>query len=671
MIGLIDALTLAHTKIQHKRVLLLITTIVSGLLFGLLFAGVTIFTAIEDSGNRFVKASDDKFYMIVSPNTWAKIPRFSNGMDHPLPAETINELKAVQTDYIAKLKTAYKTVGLEFDASSVEPILVINPYINKNLPYDQRLAPNSNSPAFEAYENKKFKEWADSDTGIKVSDVQTIAMAAGADEVFFGSWNGFSGSSDNQITNLHYLPDGKEDFDMGKASSARYYDTYYSQYSGYSGYAITNSQYSTIDDSIIERFILPADQRVKSDAVPVVVFASEAVKLFGEQLGLQQRPRYFNKQLDWMRDIRQKINGTTYTTCYRNTADMDLIDQAMTIQLEIQSHQGDKNYQAPSLIYNLPTEPCGAVTIQKDTRSAYEKKFVAKQEELAKLLGTYQAPARRLVTFQIVGVINDSDMYIGGDSNLFTLLATSIAGQSVWGEDAFIPTKLYDELPESARIDDILSEKTTGDFDKIAAEANMKDTLVVFSSAEKALGFYKKYRCPPTEDCSNYPFHIQEFVRGFISAKELKDQLFDVFKVVLIIAIIISAIIMMFTMARVIIDARRETAVFQAVGAKKIDIIVVNLLYCLLVALRIAIFSAVLGYVLAFCTEFSLSESTTNLFSVIYGVFDGGATFHYVGFQPLNILVLVALIAVTALLAVAPPLARNVSRRPINDMRDE
>ena len=124
-------------------------------------------------------------------------------------------------------------------------------------------------------------------------------------------------------------------------------------------------------------------------------------------------------------------------------------------------------------------------------------------------------------------------------------------------------------------------------------------------------------------------------------------------------------------MARVIIDSRRETAVFRALGAKRRDIASIYLLYSVLVALLIVIFMLTLGLVAATIMESLFSANATNLAMVAYGVFDKEQPFHFIGINLSALGILALCIIGISLLAVLPPLMRNVRRNPIRDMRDE
>ena len=64
MIGLRDSVTLARTKVRSKRIRLLVTTIVSGLLFGLISGGILLFDGTAASISRFADQNLGGRYLV-------------------------------------------------------------------------------------------------------------------------------------------------------------------------------------------------------------------------------------------------------------------------------------------------------------------------------------------------------------------------------------------------------------------------------------------------------------------------------------------------------------------------------------------------------------------------------------------------------------------------------
>ncbi|MNI51476.1 FtsX-like permease family protein [compost metagenome] len=133
----------------------------------------------------------------------------------------------------------------------------------------------------------------------------------------------------------------------------------------------------------------------------------------------------------------------------------------------------------------------------------------------------------------------------------------------------------------------------------------------------------------------------------------------------------LALIIIFITMARVIMDSRRETAVFRALGAKRIDIVAIYVVYSLMIATLIIIFSTILGFGSAFALSQLYAPAITEYARVAYGVFDTALQFTFFSIPWYTLLLIVASIVLVSLIALLQPLIRNVRRSPLSDMRQE
>lgn len=662
MISFRDASTLARAKLRSKRIMLTITVVVSGLLFGVLYGAAIIVTGISESAQKYTRTALDGKYLVKSiPNIPLGVlgPDVSNG----LSKEKIAELNAFQADYIARQKAQAKKLSIAFDDKSIAPLLIPDPFADPSLPAERKVRYNTDSPIFQEYLGKLQADYAKVATN-KLSDLKAAATPYGA-----------SAFSQNQnatvnFTNMVYLPDGKED-PTKFGPNARPQNSDLSTY-GYLISSVRNSFYSIVDESLIKRFVLPPNDKrqANTSAIPVVITTDEAMALFGKQYGIEAKPAAASGQLAWMKDLQSKVNGTTYTACYRNAGEVDKLTKIAQAATEAADHKNDPNYVTPALTYNLPTEPCGAITVKQDKRSAVEKKTEADSIALQKALGTYQAPQHQLLTFMVVGVMPVSPQ----DSALSSLpgFMNSLLGAQ-YGAGAMIPQQLYHALPASARHEDILIQGDGQSFSlgKELTAAGIGETIITFPTVKAARNFITHEGCTPLESSCKQPFILEAYGSNYLLLDDIDTLAAKGLRLALPLALVIAGVIIWATMARVIIDSRRETAVFRAIGAKRRDIMAIYLLYCAIVAMRIVMFSAALGLGAALVVQALYSSQVTDYAKVAYGVFDKGQTFSFIGLNPIHALLLAACITSLSIVAVLPPLIRNVRRNPINDMRDE
>jgi len=128
---------------------------------------------------------------------------------------------------------------------------------------------------------------------------------------------------------------------------------------------------------------------------------------------------------------------------------------------------------------------------------------------------------------------------------------------------------------------------------------------------------------------------------------------------------------MFFTMSRVLIDSRRETAVFRALGARRVDIMAIYMTYSLFVSVLILIASLIIGVTVAMALQVLYGSSFTTQAHVAYGLFDSSTNFSFFSVTyKLPVVYAVCILALGAL-ATAIPLLRNIQWNPITDMREE
>lgn len=658
MISFRDTITLARAKLHSKRIMLGITIVVSGLLFGILCAAGIIATGVSTSTHAYTRTALDGQYLVKSLPV---IPPEVFGYGSGSPSQAIvTELAALQTDYLARQKALATKLGLTFNDKSVAPILLPDPYADATLPADRRVRINVESPIFQEYTDKLQTDYLRTAKN-KLSDLKVAATPYGA--------TGFHQNQSAMVgfSNTSYMAGDKEDLSK-IGPSARPQNSDLSTY-GYITSSIRNSTYTFVDDSLIKRFTLPPNQKRQANAtaIPVVITTTEAVELFGKQYDISEKPSSASRQIPWMKDLQQKLNGTTYEACYRNSAEISeltAITQAATAAAE---HKNDKSYVGPALTYNLPTAPCGDIIVKQDTRSTAEKKAEQDQIKLSRALGTYQAPQHQLLTFMIVGIMPVSPQ----DTALTSLpaLMSSLLGAQ-YGAGAMIPRQTFGQLPTPARHEDILLSTNKTNSGKLT-QAGIGETIVSFSSVGTARSFINQQGCPPFSNSCKKLFTLEPYGSNYLLADDIDTTAARALQTALPIAIGIAGIIIWATMTRVIIDSRRETAVFRAIGAKRRDIMAVYLLYSAIVAVRIVSFSLALGLGIALVVQALYSAQVTDYAKVTFGVFDKGQVFSFIRLAPVQLAWLILSIIGISIVAVLPPLVRNVRRSPITDMREE
>ena len=133
---------------------------------------------------------------------------------------------------------------------------------------------------------------------------------------------------------------------------------------------------------------------------------------------------------------------------------------------------------------------------------------------------------------------------------------------------------------------------------------------------------------------------------------------------------LLAAIIAGLTIGRTIADGRRETAVFRAIGFKRIDISQIYTTYTLMLCLRIVVFALMIGFGAALLVNHFHWLDTTSEARLALNLHSDNVEFSYIGLTPKLLYAIIA-VMLAGLLGMLVPLARNIRRNPIADMRDE
>lgn len=648
------AIKLARTKLRSKRGVLIASIIVASLLFAALIAMVVVFTGAEKSAYEFIrKAGNDRYLVKTTPN----IPYEKVDFLATPSLEDIRAIKAFEKQHYQELRDKYKSLGLMYDTSLEVPALEPAAYLPETLPEEQRVKINWTSPVIEAMRRQKFDSYAKTATN-KLSDLEVIGSKYGASGYYLVG----KSSSLEPIPNLRLIQDGKENFGDSEQKAGDM-STY-----GYYTNAIHNGSYTFTDQKLLSRYLLTTDTS-NLKGIPVVVSAQEVASLFGKKLGIGDEPKNPRDKRAWLSDIQTKLNGQTYQACYRNSAEQALLEKIQRDYADMKNNQNAEGYKKPSLIYEYPAEACGDILVKEDTRTALEKQADNKAEDVQKKLGTYVVPSHRLLTFQVVGVKyaqTFTDYTKSVDEYVKSLLVSQ--------DDSFtldIPLQMYDSLPDALKVADIQQEYSARITQYAATNDDFAARVLEFSNVDDARAFLNNETCPSSENSCDKKFKASPYGSNYLILDEIGKTFNRIATIAFPAVLGLAAIIIWFTISRIMAENRKETAVYRAMGAKRRDVTSIYITYTLLVALQIALTSLVLGVAAAFAVDYFYGPTLTDTAVAAFGILDDAPRFSLFGLYSPLLLVIVGSIFVISIIASIQPLMRNAWRPPIRDMREE
>ena len=649
------ALKLARSKLRSKRGVLITSIIVASLLFAALIAIIIVFTGAEKSASEFIKkAGNDRYLVKVSPNIpYEKVSFLVNPS-----LEDIRTIRAFEKRYYEELQHKYESLGLEYDEASEIPALTPSAFASETLPEEQRVTVNFSSPVIQAMNAQKAETYAETATN-KLSDLKQVGSKYNATGYYLVD----KPSTLPSIPGLRLIQSGKEDFGDSELKAGDF--TNYGYYTN----AIYNGTYSFTDQRLLERYLLTTDTS-NLKGIPVVVSAQEAVSLFGGSAGIDKEPEAIGQKRAWLKDVQMKLNGQTYQVCYRNSTEQSMLEKVQRDYAEMKNNEATEGYQKPSLIYDYPAEVCGDILVKEDTRTVAEQQADADAEDAQRKLGTYVAPTHQLLSFQIVGIKYaqpHTDYAKSADEYVKSLLTSQ--------DDSWllnIPIQMYESLPDELRLDDIQQqENDTTVAQQALATEEFAPRVLEFTSVEDARAFLDDETCPSSESNCDKRFLASPYGSNYLILDEI-GTLFNRIAAIAFPAVLgLAAVIIWFTVSRIMAENRKEIAIYRAMGAKRRDVTGIYLVYILLVALRTVVLSVVLGVAIAFAIDYFYGKVLTDTAVTAFGIIDDAPTVSLFDLGSPLLLVVIGSIFVVSLVASIQPLIRNVRRSPIRDMRDD
>lgn len=630
-----------------KRGMLAASIVVASIMFAVLFAAVAVFTGAEKSAWRFVEESGNNRYLVMV-RPYIPYEKISVKLN-----PTLTEMEAIrkfEKQYYELLRNKYASLGLKYDEKTEVSALEPMSYFEESTPVEERFQVNWNSPVIEAYEKKKTQDFFNEATN-KFGDLKKL----GAKYEATGYYRVDQPTGLLMIPNLRLIQNGKEDFNdkevrgwIGTASG--------------DVNAIHNGQYLFSDDQVLEKFIVNSDVK-ELTGIPVVVSAQEAASLFGPEMGIGEEPKTIEELKNWLKDVKEKMIGKTYQVCYRNAVEQSLLMKIQRDFMEAERNKDNNEYRAPNLLYGYPTEACGDIVLKADKRTDLERKQDAESVEIQKKLGVYDAPMHKKLTFQIVGIRNVQPPEV--QKNINDYVKNLLSPQNNY-TGAEIPRQLYNKIPEELKFDEI----TKMDDDTKRMSDEFASRILALNSIDDAKGLLAE-TCDQNQDKCDRGFVAMPYGSNYLLVDEIGKMFGKIAGIAFPVATVLAIIIIWFTISRMMLESRKEIAVYRAMGAKRRDIVVVYLIYAIFVAFYIFVLAFVLGMITALIINHFYGVALTDLAITTFSVMNEVPRVNLFDLSSPLILVIGGLIFVLGILASLQPIIHNIKRSPIDDLRNE
>lgn len=657
MLRITDSLRLAGTKLRVRRIRLSITVVVSGLLFAALLAGLTMLMGAQRSVEEFDRGSLNNRYLVAQTAIRPNNIEFTSNLTARAEAE--------RTQMIKDKQALAARLGLPYDPKSEPPIMQSfpdsQPYPNDQSVIVQRLIRQETAklPRLTAAAQWQF---ARTHGAVRQFSIQSIAA------------NGM----------LNYMERGIESFDDKRQQN--------NQPIPLEEFKQQFGSITTIDQSLLGGYLL-AGASAKPSEIPLIIRYQDAETLLG--LKPLDKNASNDMQLARLKELRQKAGQLTFSACYRNPASQALLQTAKQ-QIQAAANQAKKpsaDYVKPDREYAMPSaDSCAAPTVIKDNRSTETKRTEANQRYFDQTFGSAQPePTQAKFTFRVVGLMPDGIEAAQSDIGSFLQQFLSARLSYTW----IMPRGSMTTAAQTAL------ESTIQTANNDQGGANRDETLAIyeFSDPNKARGYLAAASCgegnsggteitdlsaqpEPAEvsktQKSNKSICLPHYVvfasptgSNSLVNYDAMERLKPIIMWTFIGVTIIAAFILLIIISRTIADSRKESAVFRALGATRLDISQIYFVYTMIVALLTALFSIAAGLIVVYIADNLLASQITATLRIAMTPKDLATTFHFWTIDWIVIGAVALSIIAAAVLACLIPLIRNTRRNPIKDMRDE
>ena len=651
MLRITDSLRLAGTKLRVRRIRLSITVVVSGLLFAALLAGLTMLMGAQRSVEEFDRGSLNSRYLVAQTAIRPNNIEFTSNLTARAEAE--------RTQMIKDKQALAARLGLPYDPKSEPPIMQSfpdsQPYPNDQSVIVQRLIRQETAKLPRLTADAQW-QFARTRGAVRQFSIQSIAA------------NGM----------LNYMERGIESFDDKRQQN--------NQPTPLEEFKQQFGSITTIDQSLLGGYLL-AGASAKPSEIPLIIRYQDAEVLLG--LKPLDKNASNDTQLARLKELRQKAGRMTFSACYRNPASQELLQTAKQ-QIQAAANQAKKpsaDYVKPDREYAMPSaDSCAAPAVVKDNRSAEAKRTEANQRYFDQTFGSAQPePAQAKFTFRVVGLMPDGIEAAQSDIGSFLQQFLSTRLSYTW----IMPRGSMTTAAQTAL------ESTIQTANNDQGNANREETLAIyeFSDPNKARNYLAAASCgtggtelfaqpEPAEASktqkSNKSICLPHYVvfasptgSNSLVNYDAMERLKPIIMWTFIGVTIIAAFILLIIISRTIADSRKESAVFRALGATRLDISQIYFVYTMIVALLTALFSIAAGLIVVYIADNLLASQITATLRIAMTPKDLATTFHFWTIDWTVIGAVALSIIAAAVLACLIPLIRNTRRNPIKDMRDE
>lgn len=271
---------------------------------------------------------------------------------------------------------------------------------------------------------------------------------------------------------------------------------------------------------------------------------------------------------------------------------------------------------------------------------------------------------KNILKFQIIGIIPLQTQSNNSASNFDELFNDIINAKLYSG--ALIPINMFKESESFNKYGDIFYTKNINN--DIFLKNEVTTHIISFKSIDDAKDFLNNKSCKIYSDNCGKNWYSEVFGLNFLLISDISSKASSFTLLISIIAAIIVCLMIFLATIKMIMESKKESAIFRAIGAKKKDILIIYLSYIFIITSRVVILSIIISLTALLITNNVVSNNITT--SLIESGFNN-YSFSLMAFSPSIILYIIIGVYIISLFATIPVSVINIQQNIIANIKDE
>ena len=271
---------------------------------------------------------------------------------------------------------------------------------------------------------------------------------------------------------------------------------------------------------------------------------------------------------------------------------------------------------------------------------------------------------KNILKFQIIGIIPLQTQSNNSASNFDELFNDTINAKLYSG--ALIPINMFKESESFNKYGDIFYTKNINN--DIFLKNEVTTHIISFKSIDDAKDFLNNKSCKIYSDNCKKNWYSEVFGLNFLLISDISSKASSFTLLISIIAAVIVCLMIFLATIKMIMESKKESAIFRAIGAKKKDILKIYLSYIFTITSRVVILSIIISLTALLITNNVVSNNITT--SLIESGFNN-YSFSLMAFSPSIILYIIIGVYIISLFATVPVSVINIQQNIIANIKDE